>query len=161
MRVQTNRPPHRANGRGAGTEVIGFGALGSLTGSTAVFLARGSPVPNRREQHMSVITLSPPEVEHLDRDRLHDATLDAINAVNTFVGELALALKPDDPQRPAMFSVQDGLDRLYLVAGGLDRDLNRENGFRDRLDAALDRIGHMGKPAFRARLADAFDEVAA
>ena len=74
-----------------------------------------------------MITLSPAEAEHVDRDRLRDTALDAIVAVNLFIGELALTLQPDDPQRGAMFDVQGALDRVYFVAGGINRDLDREN----------------------------------
>ena len=76
---------------------------------------------------MSVITLSP-EVDHLDRDRLRVAALDAIVAVNLFVGELALALQPDDPRRGAM-AERSGRARpaVYFVAGGINRDLDDQN----------------------------------
>ena len=94
--------------------------------------------------------------------RLRAAMLNAINTVNVLVGEVALALEPDDDQRrSALGLIQHGLDDLWRESGGPEHELESASEVRRQLGAALDRIGHQSSPEFRARLADAFDEVAA
>ena len=41
------------------------------------------------------------------------AAVDAVDAVNILVGELALGLNDDDPRRRALRSIQRGLDELH------------------------------------------------
>jgi hypothetical protein len=83
-----------------------------------------------------------------------DGPAAAIDTLNLAVGEFALSLAPDDPRQPGLRLVQGGLDELYRV------ELKRAAGDHQRLAAALDRIGHQGSLAFRARLADAYERVA-
>lgn len=58
---------------------------------------------------------------------LHEATAEAVNALNIAVGELAFALERDDPRRAALGQIQSGLDSLWRETSKIDRR---------RLDAA-------------------------
>ena len=127
---QTSAPAPR-NGRGHGTE-------GELRRSGN--LPPAADPLRRTEAHVAVVTtatptsldesrgrFTPAEFEELDRQlaederraaRLHAATLDAINAVNLFVGEVALSLEPEDPRRGTLLRIQYGLDDLWRESGG-------------------------------------------
>jgi hypothetical protein len=67
----------------------------------------------------------------------------------------------DDPTlRTAMSLLAAGVDELYRAersVGPTDYDHAPARIDRARLDVAMDAIGHLGKPAFRARIADAYD----
>jgi hypothetical protein len=71
-------------------------------------------------------------------------------------------LDDDKTLKTAMSLLAAGVDELYRAersVGPTDYDHAEPRIDRERLNVAMDAVGHLGKPAFRARIADAYDAV--
>jgi hypothetical protein len=67
-------------------------------------------------------------------------------------------LDDDETLKTAMSLLTAGVDELYRAERRLPALYRPPRIDRGRLDVAMSRIGHLGKPAFRARIADAYDD---
>jgi hypothetical protein len=66
-------------------------------------------------------------------------------------------LDEDDTLQTAVAMFEAGVDELYGAKRRVPALYRAPRIDRGRLDVAMNRIGHLGKPAFRARIAEAYD----